>query len=97
MGLTASLKQELALSSDVNEAHRLRFLLGMAYYFKAMAEEVFVKARKQGIQLEDDFDASEAQTYNAEYLEGKMRRSAGKSRKLLKKYKGMELLRDIQG
>jgi len=80
MGLTASLKQEIELTPQfqISEIHRLKFMLGLAYYFKAMAEEVFMKARKQGIQLEDDFNATDAQTYNAEYLERKMVRSFSK-------------------
>jgi hypothetical protein len=53
--------------------------MGYAYFMKARAEVTFREARKQGITLREDFNAKEAELYNAEHFERKAKRSSEES------------------
>lgn len=80
----ASLERELREQHHKSEG--LNFLLGYSYYLKAVAENIFLQARRQGIVLTEDFAGAEANTFNEQYFQQKSAKSLGKAQQKLKDY-----------
>eukprot|EP00347_Sterkiella_histriomuscorum_P021178 403334951 len=92
--LKTDLNQTLTHDSEIfksQEIQRIKFLLGFAYHLKYQAEDIFMKARQQGIILEDDFSESDIKSFNQAYLEGKANKSLQKAKELLNVYPEIQL------